>query len=99
MTRFWASSAANGSSISSTPGSVTKARENAQQRRFPAARRTDDAHELARRDAQADAVEREQAPRPARIFLAQPVDLDRRAAPLNGHSVSPRGAFRVVLSV
>ena len=34
---------------------------------------------------QIDVVEREHAARAAHIFLAQPDDLDRRAAPLDGH--------------
>ena len=52
---------------------------------FPQPDGTDDADELARRDAQADAVERQHAARTAQVLLAQSDDIDRRAAPLDGH--------------
>src|SRR5262249_60778348 len=48
-----------------------KAREDAQQRRFPAARRSDDADEFARRDAQADIVECNHATPTAQLLLPQ----------------------------
>src|SRR5262249_17468346 len=64
-------------------------REDAQQRRFPAARWSDDADEFARRDAQVDVVEGNHATRTAQVFLAQSDDVDRRAAPLDGHSYLP----------
>jgi len=60
-------------------------REDAQQRRFPAARWSDDADEFAWRDAQVDVVEGNHATRTAQVFLAQSDDVDRRAAPLDGH--------------
>ena len=69
--------------------------EDTQQCRFSAAARADDAEELPRRNAQGDVVERKHAALAADIFLAQPNDVDRSAAPLNGHRVigSRRACF------
>jgi hypothetical protein len=60
-------------------------RKDAQQGRFPATRGADDTDEFARRDAQRDVVECDHAIRTARVLLAQSDDVDRRAAPLDGH--------------
>ena len=62
-----------------------EARENAQQRRFPAAARTDDAEELAGRDAQIDMIDGDDRALPAGIFAAQARDFDRGAAALRRH--------------
>src|SRR5262249_43510526 len=61
-----------------------KPREDAQQRRFPAARWSDDADELARCDAQVDVVEGHHGPGPARVLLAKSDVAGARAAPLAG---------------
>ena len=63
--------------------------ENAQQRRLAAAGRANDAQELARRDREVNAVNRQHPALAAHIFLAQARDIDRGAAPLNGHCPFP----------
>ena len=69
---------------------MVEAGKDAQQGRLAAAARPDDADELARRDRKVDAVERDDALRPAAIFLAQICDPDRRAPPLVHRPPRPR---------
>src|SRR5262249_24098304 len=58
-------------------------RKDAQQRGLAAAARADDADELAGLDRQVDVIERDDARASAAVFAAQPLDGDRRAAPLH----------------
>ena len=87
---------ARGLDLDGAAGLFRQPREDPQQRRLPAARRTDDADELARRDVQIDVVERHHAALAAHELLAQSDDVDRRPAPLNGHSNFPRASVLAV---
>ena len=69
-------------------GLLVEAGENAQQGRLAAAARPDDAQELAGRHAQIDVVERDQGGGAVAVNLVEMRDLDRRAAPLDTHTVS-----------
>ena len=68
-------------------GLFLEPRQNAQQGRLAAARRADDANELAARDVEADVLDRDDAIVFRSELLAQPADRDRRAAPF--HHVAP----------
>src|SRR6185295_16268697 len=70
--------------------------EDAQQRRLAAARRADDAQELARRDGEVDGVERHHPALAADIFLAQASNLDRGTAPPNVHAAFPHEIARTL---
>ena len=70
---------------------LIEAGENAQQGRLAAAARPDDAQEFARRDAQIDVVERDQGGGAVAVNLVEMRDFDRRAAPLDTHTVSSSG--------
>ncbi len=63
--------------------------QDAQQGRLAAAGRAHDAEEFAGRDPQRDVVERQHVAGTARIFFPQADDVDRGAAPFNGHARSP----------
>src|SRR5262249_35852241 len=80
---------AAGLDLDGAAGEIIETGEDAQQRRFPAAARPDDAEKLARRDPQVDVVEREPAALPALILLAHAGNIDRRAPPLDGHHILP----------
>src|SRR5260370_20517056 len=56
--------------------------QNAQQRRFPATARPDDATEFTRSDREIDAVKRNDALSAVAVLLAQTCNSDRSAAPL-----------------
>ena len=62
---------ARGLDLDGAAGLFRQPREDPQQRRLPAARRTDDTDELARRDVQIDVVERHHAALAAHELLAQ----------------------------
>jgi len=67
---------------------LIEAGENAQQGRLAAAAWPNDAQELAWRHAQIDVVERDQGGGAVAVNLVEMRDFDRRAAPLDTHTVS-----------